>query len=51
MLRKLLLTIMAVAGLAVAPHPDHAGPEDFIGAAEKAAANAVERRVDVGEAE
>jgi DNA-binding response OmpR family regulator len=39
------------AGLAVAPHPDHAGPEDFIGAAERAAANAIERRVDVGEGE
>ena len=35
------------AGLAIAPHADHAGPEDFIGAAEAAAARALERGVDV----
>lgn len=38
------------AGLSVAPHADHAGPEDFIGAAEKSAQHAIERRIDIGDA-
>jgi DNA-binding response OmpR family regulator len=36
------------AGLSVSPHADHAGPEDFISAAESAAQRAVEERIDIG---
>ncbi len=36
-----------VAGLSIAPHPDHAGPEDFISAAEAAAKRAIAEGMEI----